>query len=372
MTMKKIIFAMGTRPELIKLSPLIRLVDQSVKFTSYSVASGQHSDLFTMFLDFFEVSIHENLNAIEHSSSLASSISYMISAYAKSFEVINPSLVVVHGDTTTALSASIAAMASQVPVVHVEAGLRTHDYSSPYPEEYNRQLISKIASLNLCPTNSAKQNLINEGILENRCIITGNTIVDSLEYTLARIKSSSQLDDLSRKYSFVGDNFLLLTIHRREHRKERFQALSKALQSFHQIHPDVRFLLPVHANPEVKDLVNTHLKYIPNMILTEPLQYIDMIYLMSKSHFVVTDSGGIQEEVPTLRKVAIVCRNTTERPEALASGFCYLAGISSDKILSLMLEVYSNIYKPKFEQENPYGDGMAAANIFSRIEQLIK
>lgn len=372
MTMKKIIFAMGTRPELIKLSPLIRLVDQSIKFNSYAVASGQHSDLFTMFLDFFEISIHENLNAIDYSGSLASSISYMISAYAKSFELNKPALVVVHGDTTTALAASIAAMASQVPVAHVEAGLRTYDYSSPYPEEYNRQLISKVARLNFCPTIGAQQNLINEGILETRCVITGNTVVDSLEYTLAKIKSSAHLYDLSRKYSYVGADFVLLTIHRREHRKERFQALSKALQSFHKVHPSVRFVLPVHANPEVKDLVNTHLKYIPNMILTEPLQYIDMIYLMSQSRFIVTDSGGIQEEVPTLQKVAIVCRDTTERPEALESGHCYLAGISSDKILSIMLEVYANINKSKFELKNPYGDGTAALKILSQIEQLIK
>jgi UDP-N-acetylglucosamine 2-epimerase (non-hydrolysing) len=369
--MKKILFALGTRPELIKIAPLIKVVKASQKFEVITLASGQHARLFSMFLDFFQISIDDNLGSMENSTDLASTMSFMVSEYGKRFKTIKPSLVVVHGDTITALSAALAAMANEVPVAHIEAGLRTYDLNSPYPEEYNRQLISRIASINLCPTHQAKQNLISEGVDPAKCHITGNTVVDSLNFTLKKLNAPDLTKELYDKYSFIPKDFILVTAHRRENRAHKLAELAKAMKNFSKIFPKSQFLLPVHKNPSVKNLVSEHFEPLDNVRIIEPLPYVDMVYIMSKSKFIITDSGGIQEEVPTLSKLAVVCRDTTERPEVLESGHCYLAGETAESMLETMLKVNDLLMKETLLKNNPYGNGDACSKILEIIEKFL-
>lgn len=367
--MKKILFLFGTRPEAIKMAPLIKCFSKTKEFTVKVGITAQHREMLDQVLDFFEIDTDYDLDVMLPNQTLHGLTATLIARITEDILLKERfDLVFVQGDTTTVLAASLAAFYQKIQIAHIEAGLRSHDMHSPFPEEMNRALTSKLASYHFCPTEHAKKNLLDEGIIKN-IYVTGNTVIDAL---LSGIKKT---DDTALSDSFVAVDFskkiILVTCHRRENFGVPFTAICKALVTIADKYKDtVEILYPVHPNPNVKAAAH-ELLVRDNIKLLDPLGYNELIWMMDKSSFILTDSGGIQEEAPSLGKPILVMREVTERTEGVDAGTALLVGADTDKIVreaSALLDD-ANHYNRIATATNPYGDGTASEKIADVIKQ---
>lgn len=370
----KVLTVFGTRPEAIKMAPLVTQFIADDRFNPKVCVTGQHREMLDQVLELFEITPDYDLNIMKSGQTLPEITSKILVELTPIIKSFQPELILVHGDTATTFAASLAAYYEQVPVAHVEAGLRTGDIYSPWPEEANRKLTGALARLHFAPTNSSKQNLLNEGYPEENIIVTGNTVIDALFHIQKVLESNEPLkSSLKEQFSFLDHNkkVILVTGHRRESFGEGFENICKALASIARDYPDAQIVYPVHLNPNVQEPVNRILKNIDNIYLIEPQQYLPFTYLMGKAHIILTDSGGIQEEAPSLGKPVLVMRNTTERPEAIDAGTVKLIGTDQDRIvkeIKLLMDDNSE-YKKMSQAHNPYGDGMAVKRIVDVISK---
>lgn len=381
--MKKIMLVFGTRPEAIKMAPLVKEFEKHPDvFKTIVCVTGQHREMLDQVLQIFEINPDYDLNIMKQGQDLYDVTARVLTGMRDVLKEAQPDIVLVHGDTTTSTASALAAFYQQIPVGHVEAGLRTHNIYSPWPEEMNRQITGRIAAYNLAPTPLSKQNLLAEGIKEESITVTGNTVIDALYMVVDKIKNDKALDnnlenilkdagyDVNRLSG--GKKLVLITGHRRENFGEGFIHMCKAIKTLTEKYPDVDFVYPMHLNPNVRKPIHKVFGNEPssNMFFIEPLEYLSFVYLMEKSTIVLTDSGGIQEEAPGLGKPVLVMRDTTERPEALEAGTVKLVGTDYDKIVSevSMLLDDQEYYERMSKAVNPYGDGMACG----RITKILK
>lgn len=370
--MSKLIYIIaGTRPEIIKLAPVYDALKRNKSLSVKFLLSGQHIEMVQPFIDLFEIKIEKNFLAMRDSNGLGALTSTLVSKLTEYFEENKPDLVIVHGDTTTTLSASLAAFYNQVPVHHVEAGLRTGNIYSPWPEEINRKLVGQIASVHYAPTNSARNNLLQEGIENKNILVTGNTVVDAL------IKVASHAEPyidkiLSNLQISRNKKIILVTAHRRENFETGLAEICKALKELAKL-DEYEIVFPVHLNPRVRKVVFELLEGIENIKIVEPLGYVEFVSVLSSSVLVLTDSGGIQEEAPTFSVPVIVMRDTTERNEAIEAGVAFLVGTSSENIYAAAIKLLSDntTQEACSRMENPFGDGNASFRISKNVEKLL-
>ena len=375
----------GTRPEAIKMCPLVNeLRKYHNTFETIVCVTGQHRAMLDQVLKLFEVVPDYDLNIMKHGQDLYDVTSRVLIGMRDVLKKVHPDIVLVHGDTTTSTAAALAAFYQQIPVAHVEAGLRTHNIYSPWPEEMNRQITGRIATFNFAPTILSRQNLLNEGVEEDKITVTGNTVIDALQQVVERIHSSKDLKlELNKRLQTCGydvgrlgddKRLVLITGHRRENFGDGFISICTAIKDLTQKYPHVDFVYPMHLNPNVRkpihEVFGQNLNIRDNMFFIEPLEYLEFVYLMSKSYIVLTDSGGIQEEAPGLGKPVLVMRDTTERPEALEAGTVKLVGTDYDKIVNMVSELLDNksLYDMMSKAVNPYGDGHACERIARILE----
>ncbi len=378
--MKKVMLVFGTRPEAIKMAPLVKEFQKYPdEFKTIVCVTGQHREMLDQVLRIFEIVPDFDLNIMKQGQDLYDITSRVLLGMRDILKETQPDVVLVHGDTTTSTAAALASFYQQIPVGHVEAGLRTHNIYSPWPEEMNRQITGRIANHHFAPTPLSKQNLLTEGVEEEKIYVTGNTVIDALYMVVDKIKKNKELDtelesllkqagyDVNR---LVGEKKLvLITGHRRENFGDGFINMCTAIKYLTQKYPDVDFVYPMHLNPNVREPIHEvfgeDLSNLGNMFFIEPLEYLSFIYLMEKSTIVLTDSGGIQEEAPGLGKPVLVMRDTTERPEALEAGTVKLVGTNYDIIVSEVSALLENdgYYEKMSKAVNPYGDGQACRRI---------
>jgi UDP-N-acetylglucosamine 2-epimerase len=382
--MGKIMLVFGTRPEAIKMAPLVKeLQKHSDKFETIVCVTGQHRQMLDQVLEIFNIKPDYDLNIMKQGQDLYDVTARVLIGMRDVLKEVRPDVVLVHGDTTTSTAAALAAFYQQIPVGHVEAGLRTHNIYSPWPEEMNRQITGRIATYDFAPTQLSRLNLISEGVSEDKITVTGNTVIDALHIVVDKIKKNKALGvkleavlkdagyDINRLVN--GKKLVLITGHRRENFGEGFISICRAIKTLTEKYPDVDFVYPMHLNPNVRkpihEVFGTKLNSLVNMFFIEPLEYLAFVYLMEKSNIVLTDSGGIQEEAPGLGKPVLVMRDTTERPEALEAGTVKLVGTDYDTIIekvSLLLD--DAVYYDKMSKAiNPYGDGNACARIIKAL-----
>ncbi|MBD5164981.1 MAG: UDP-N-acetylglucosamine 2-epimerase (non-hydrolyzing) [Helicobacter sp.] len=376
--MKKILIIFGTRPEAIKMSPLVHCFKKQSSFEVKVCVSAQHREMLDSVLDIFEIKPDYDLDIMKPHQNLFDITINILNGIKRVLEDYKPDIVFVHGDTTTAMSASLAALYTKTKIAHIEAGLRTYDLASPFPEEANRQIVDVLSDYYFVPTLEAKENLMLERKKESAICVSGNTIVDSLLFILQSIENNKSLyqriaDNLSREYPYYQTRrFILVTGHRRENFGQGFQNICEALLRIAQNNPDVDIVYSIHPNPNVQQVVRSMLADRKNIFLIPPLNYENFVYLMSKSYFIMTDSGGIQEEAPTLKKPILLMRNNTERPEALKTGIVKLVGTEVEKICSEaqnLLDSYEAV-KAMEKIQNPYGDGRACEKIVEFIKSI--
>ncbi len=371
---KKFLIVFGTRPEALKMVPLIKeLNNESLEFQTKVCVTAQHRDMLDQVLNTFSIKADYDLDLMSKNQTLSKLTEKILKNFQKVLDNFNPDLVFVHGDTTTSFAISLACFYNRTKVAHVEAGLRTYDIMSPWPEEFNRQVTSKISSIHFAPTEQSKKNLIKENIPKESIVVTGNTIIDNLFLALNLIKENKKIAlSFENKYNFnLKNKTILITGHRRENFGEGFINICDALAHLSLKFKNVNFIYPVHLNPNVKNIVEDKLANIDNIFLIEPLGYLEFVFLMSKSYIILTDSGGIQEEAPSLDKPVLVMRNSTERPEALAYNKVKLVGTNKTKIIFEVSELINNesYYKSFLKEGNPYGDGKAAKKIVKFLKQ---
>ena len=385
---KKIMLVFGTRPEAIKMAPLVKEFQKYPdKFKTIVCVTGQHREMLDQVLHIFEITPDYDLNIMKQGQDLFDVTSRVLLGMRDVLKEIQPDVVLVHGDTTTSTAAALAAFYQQIPVGHVEAGLRTHNIYSPWPEEMNRQLTGRIATYHFAPTPLSRQNLLEENVKSEQIVVTGNTVIDALYMVVGKIKSDKVLDkelknvllhsgyDVNRLSD--GKKMVLITGHRRENFGEGFISMCKAIQALTQKYPDVDFVYPMHLNPNVRKPIHKvfgeDLSNLGNMFFIEPLEYLSFVYLMEKSTIVLTDSGGIQEEAPGLGKPVLVMRDTTERPEALEAGTVKLVGTDFNKIVDevSVLLMDQEYYERMSMAVNPYGDGKACVRIVEIVYSQI-
>lgn len=376
----------GTRPEAIKMAPLVKEFQKHPEqFQTIVCVTGQHRQMLDQVLDLFEISPDYDLNIMKQGQDLYDVTSRVLTGMRDVLKEAQPDVVLVHGDTTTSTAAALAAFYQQIPVGHVEAGLRTHNIYSPWPEEMNRQITGRIAEYNFAPTPLSRENLLRENVANEKITVTGNTVIDALYIVVDKIKHNPELDsklnaelnqagyDVDRLAN--GKKLVLITGHRRENFGEGFISMCKAIKTLTEKYPDVDFVYPMHLNPNVRkpihEVFGENLTGLGNMFFIEPLEYLSFVYLMEKSNIVLTDSGGIQEEAPGLGKPVLVMRDTTERPEALSAGTVKLVGTDYDKIVN---EVSSLLDDPEHYDQmskavNPYGDGLACNRIIDVLKK---
>lgn len=372
--MKKVMLVFGTRPEAIKMAPLVKEFQKYPEyFKTVVCVTGQHREMLDQVLSLFEIIPDYDLNIMKQGQDLYDVTARVLTGMRDVLKEAQPDVVFVHGDTTTSTAAALAAFYQQIPVAHVEAGLRTRNIYSPWPEEMNRQLTGRIAGFHFSPTVLSRQNLIDEGIADNRITVTGNTVIDALYVVVEKIKREVELDETLREklkevgYDVTrledGRKMVLITGHRRENFGDGFINICKAIKTLIDKYPNVDFIYPMHLNPNVRkpihEVFGEDLSCLGNMFFIEPLEYLSFVYLMEKSTIVLTDSGGIQEEAPGLGKPVLVMRETTERPEALEAGTVKLVGTDYNKIVNEVssLLVDSIAYEKMSKAVNPYGDG---------------
>ncbi len=375
----KILVVFGTRPEAIKMAPVVRALKTDDNFETKVCVTGQHREMLDQVLQLFNITPDYDLNIMKKNQDLSDITSHVIIGLRKTLNEFKPDRVLVHGDTTTTMAASLAGYYAQVPVCHIEAGLRTGNIYSPWPEEMNRKLTSSICDIHFAPTQWAKQNLINEGIQEEQVEVTGNTVIDALLWVTEKIKADSNLEkSLEETFSFlpqkndVKERIILVTGHRRENFGKPLEDMCKSLLKLAE-NKNVRIVYPVHLNPNVQKPVYAILGNQSRIHLIEPQCYVPFVYLMNKAYFVITDSGGIQEEAPSLGKPVLVTRETTERPEAVKAGTVKLVGSSPHKILKESEQLLNNTeyYKQISCMHNPYGDGKASERILRRLRDAM-
>lgn len=377
----------GTRPEAIKMAPLVKEFQRrSSEFETIVCVTGQHREMLDQVLRIFEITPDYDLNIMKQGQDLYDVTSRVLLGMRDVLREARPDVVLVHGDTTTSTAAALAAFYQHIPVGHVEAGLRTHNIYSPWPEEMNRQITGRIATYHFSPTSLSRQNLLDEGVSDARITVTGNTVIDALYWVVDKIKSSEQLsNDLSAILLDAGYDthrlsdgrkLVLITGHRRENFGDGFIQMCTAIKDLTQKYPQVDFVYPMHLNPNVRkpihEVFGEDLSGLGNMFFIEPLEYLSFVYLMEKSTIVLTDSGGIQEEAPGLGKPVLVMRDTTERPEALSAGTVHLVGTDYDKIVSevSMLLDDTACYERMSKAVNPYGDGKACQRIIDVLSKI--
>lgn len=367
----KILSVFGTRPEAIKMAPIIKALEECNDINSIVCVTGQHKEMLYQVLRIFNIKPHHDLEVMSENQTLNGLSSRIISSLDKIFDLVSPDWVLVHGDTTTSMAASIAAFHRRVRIAHVEAGLRTHDLTQPWPEEMNRHVTDAISNLLFPPTPRAAQNLVIEGLSQRDIFVTGNTVIDALYYTINKIKGDEDLsNELNNHFSFLdaAKKTLLVTGHRRENFGQGFLEICNALLELSQ-RDDIQIVYPVHLNPNVHGIVNKMLSGKSNIHLIDPLDYVPFVWLMNKSYLILTDSGGVQEEAPSLGKPVLVMRDVTERPEAVEAGTVKLVGTSSQNIIEAVSALYNDqeLYKKFSVATNPYGDGNASKRILSAL-----
>ena len=369
--MMKIMFVYGTRPEFIKIAPVVREFKKNGNYDVKVCCTGQHTDLLTGLLSIFDLQNDYNLNVMEPGQSLSKLASKILSGLDPMLTALRLDCMFVHGDTTTATYAALAAFNHRIPVWHIEAGLRTGDLGAPWPEEANRALISRVADMNLAPTEAARRNLIKENIPDEKIIVTGNTVVDALEYTSNKIRNDDRaVSRVKAKIQSSSENsrFALITIHRRENMGAGIENICQAIEVLANLHKQIDFVIPVHLNPNVREIIIKKLSDKKNVLLIDHMNYEEFIYLMKTCEFILSDSGGIQEEAPTFNKKIFVLRETTERPEGVDAGFAELVGSKCSKIINAVNR-YISISCPPVTGENPYGDGLASGRISFQFEK---
>lgn len=364
--MEKILVIMGTRPEAIKLAPVIhQLKNCSQQFNSLVITTGQHKEMFNQVVKDFDIDIDYDLDLMKRNQTLSGLTASLITRLSDLVEKLNPDLILVQGDTTTAFVGGLIGYYQQIPVGHIEAGLRTENKFAPFPEEMNRRVLGCLADYHFAPTKIAKESLLKEGIKDEKITVTGNTVIDAMFYALQKAQQSPPILDGLEKIISNGNKFVLITGHRRENFGKGFVNICQAIQILSESYPSIHFVYPVHLNPNVQKPVYDILESSKNIHLIPPMEYIPFIYLMSKSHIVLTDSGGIQEEAPSLGKPVVVMRNVTERPEAVDMGCAILVGTDQDKIVTEVTSLIED--KTKWNNisnvKNPYGDGRASQRI---------
>jgi UDP-N-acetylglucosamine 2-epimerase (non-hydrolysing) len=362
----KVMTIFGTRPEAIKMAPLIKELESRDGIESIVCITAQHREMLDQVLSAFCITANYDLNIMKKGQTLTGVTTAALEGLSNVIKETQPDVVLVHGDTTTTLAGSLAAFYNQVKVGHVEAGLRTWNKSSPFPEEVNRQLTSVIADYHFAPTKKSEQNLIQEGKNEENIFVTGNTAIDALKTTVTEVYSHEVLD-------WVGnDKMILLTAHRRENLGDPMRNMFRAIKRIVEEHEDVKIVYPIHLNPKVREVADEILKENDRIRLIEPLEVIDFHNFLSRSHIILTDSGGIQEEAPSLGKPVLVLRDTTERPEGITAGTLKLAGTSEETIYQLIKELLTDreVYESMSKASNPYGDGTASKQIVDILLQL--
>ena len=373
----------GTRPEAIKMAPLVKAFQaEPENFETFVCVTGQHRQMLDQVLNLFEITPDFDLNIMKAGQDLYDVTARVLTGMRDVFEKVTPDVVLVHGDTTTSTAAALAAFYRQIPVGHVEAGLRTHNIYSPFPEEMNRQITGRIAAYNFAPTPLSKTNLLTENVAENSIFVTGNTVIDALHWVTKKLKSSDSMQleltaflknsgyDVNRLVN--GKKLVLITGHRRENFGDGFISMCSAIKTLNEKYPDVDFVYPMHLNPNVRKPIAEVFGATPpeNMFFIEPLDYLPFVFLMEKSDIVLTDSGGIQEEAPGLGKPVLVMRDTTERPEALEAGTVKLVGTNFEKIVAEVSKLLDDkdYYETMSKAVNPYGDGMACPRILAALQ----
>ncbi len=369
--MKKILIVFGTRPEAIKMAPLVKACQAESGLETEVCVTAQHREMLDQVLNIFDITPDYDLDIMKQGQDLYDITSRVLVGMRDVLTESRPDVVLVHGDTTTTLAASLAAFYQKIKVGHVEAGLRTGDIYSPWPEEANRQLTSQITTYHFAPTQTSKENLLKENIDGDNIIITGNTVIDALFLALDKIDKDQVLETkivntLKAQYPFdINKRLILVTGHRRENFGQGFINICQSLKNLAQDNPEVEIVYPVHLNPNVQKPVHEILESVENVYLIDPLEYEPFIYLMEKAYFIITDSGGVQEEAPSLGKPVLVMRDTTERPEALDAGTVKLVGTDPDQIITeaQVLLDDKGAYESMSKAHNPYGDGKASQRI---------
>jgi UDP-N-acetylglucosamine 2-epimerase (non-hydrolysing) len=377
--MKNVLIVFGTRPEAIKMVPVVReFKKHGESFNTAVCVTGQHREMLDQVLNFFEIEPDFDLNIMKAGQDLHDITSRVILGMRDVLEKFNPDVVLVHGDTTTSCITALSAFYKQIPVAHVEAGLRTNNIYSPWPEEVNRQLTARIATFNFPPTELSKQNLLRENVEEEKICVTGNTVIDVLHLVLEKIDKDKKMQKemnreikllLGTSFNFGIDRFILITGHRRENFGKGFLDICEAIKILAKKYSNVHFVYPVHLNPNVQRPVYELLGYLNNIHLIDPQEYLNFVFLMSKSYLVLTDSGGIQEEAPGLGKPVLVMRDSTERPEAVEAGTVKLVGTNKKLIvdeISKLLED-QDYFNKMAKANNPYGDGNASKRIVTHL-----
>ncbi|MBQ8497579.1 MAG: UDP-N-acetylglucosamine 2-epimerase (non-hydrolyzing) [Clostridia bacterium] len=366
--MKKIMLVFGTRPEAIKMCPLVNELKNRLGIQVSVCVTGQHREMLDTVLNVFDVKPQYDLSVMKEKQTLFSLTTDILNDIQKIFERESPDIVLVHGDTTTAFSAALACYYMKIPVGHIEAGLRTYQKNSPYPEEFNRQAISSIADYHFAPTEAAKDHLLREGKKEETIFVTGNTVIDALKTTVRSDFHHEELDWAE------GSRLILLTAHRRENLGEPMRQMFRAIRRVLSEYSDVKALYPIHKNPLVRGIAAETLGDCPNLHMIEPLDVIDCHNIMARSFLILTDSGGIQEEAPSLGKPVLVMRDTTERPEGVAAGTLKLVGTEENIIYTHFKKLLDDDseYRRMAETVNPYGDGFACKKIADILENALK
>ncbi len=385
--MKTIMSVFGTRPEAIKMAPLVKeLAKHTDRFRSVVCVTGQHRQMLDQVLRIFDIQPDYDLDIMQQGQDLYDVTSRVLLGMRDVLRRARPDIVLVHGDTTTSTAAALAAFYEQIPVGHVEAGLRTHDIYSPWPEEMNRQITGRIATYHFSPTPLSRANLTAEGVADEKIVVTGNTVIDALYMVVDKIKSDESLDaelgNVLREAGYDparlsdGRRMVLITGHRRENFGEGFINMCRAIKHLTERYPEVDFVYPMHLNPNVRkpihEVFGEDLTNLGNMFFIEPLEYLSFVYLMEKADVVLTDSGGIQEEAPGLCKPVLVMRDTTERPEALSAGTVRLVGTDYDRIVGEVSRLLDDesAYEAMSRAVNPYGDGKACGRIIEALDRV--
>jgi len=372
---KSILVVVGTRPEAIKMAPVIKELSRHSSFDVRLCVTGQHKEMLEQVLKIFDLVPDYNLNAMKKNQSLGELTSLMISKLSNVCEEFKPDFLFVHGDTVTTLSSAIVGYFNKIKVCHVEAGLRTHNLYAPWPEEGNRKLTAAISGLHFAPTLRARANLLSEGILDKEIFVTGNTVIDALKIADSSISNNPDLQEsLDRKYKVnKKEKIVLVTCHRRENYGGGFEEICDSILELANDYKNLRFIFPVHLNPAVSNIVHKKLSKISNIDLLEPLSYIDFVFLINHAWLILTDSGGIQEEAPTFGTPVLVMRDATERPEAVESGTAKIVGSKKDDIVKEVRELYDDDskYKKMSSAKNPFGEGDASQKIVAEILNFI-
>lgn len=369
----KVLTVFGTRPEAIKMAPLVHALAKDPHFEAKVCVTAQHREMLDQVLALFAIVPDYDLNIMSPGQGLTEITCKILQGLKPVLESFQPDVVLVHGDTTTTMAASLAAFYQRIPVGHVEAGLRTGNLYSPWPEEANRTLTGHLAAWHFAPTTTSRENLLRENIPEPRIVVTGNTVIDALFWVRDSVLSeASQRAEMSARYPFLnnGKKTILVTGHRRESFGSGFEHICQALATLATTHPDVQVVYPVHLNPNVSEPVNRILGHVENVILIEPQDYLPFVWLMNHAWLILTDSGGIQEEAPSLGKPVLVMRETTERPEAIDAGTVRLVGTDTQRIVDEVTRLLRDDkeYQAMSRAHNPYGDGQACARILSALK----